>query len=209
MILAIAASMAIANPLPPHPADLAGTYVTSQMEMAGALELGADGRFRYQLEYGAVSETAEGDWRIDGQAVELTSNPMPTPPDFALVRDESAPSGELYVRLENGGFSWSPLEILVSFEGESRPVLLQAEADGSVALSPGKRATSVRMMLPVYAVAGTPVELSADNGHRLLFRLQPNDLGKALFRREPLIIDGSSIIMTRYDTHVVFRRAGQ
>ena len=60
------------------PADaVAGLYETDQMEVAAALELNTRGRFRYALEYGAVSERGEGDWVFDGRQVTLTSNPMP------------------------------------------------------------------------------------------------------------------------------------
>ncbi|WP_205481144.1 hypothetical protein [Sphingomonas arenae] len=55
---------------------LAGQYRLSQMEMGGALELRADGGFRYILDYGAVSEAAEGRWSIANGKVKLTSEPM-------------------------------------------------------------------------------------------------------------------------------------
>jgi hypothetical protein len=140
--------------------------------------------------------------------VELTSNPMPRSPDFTLVRDEPAPDGELYVAVEDTGFSWSPLRVQVALEGVKAPVELQSEADGRVVVPAGKRASSLQMIVPVYGMAGTPVVLGAGRGHRLLFRLEPNDVGKAAFRGEPLLLDGSSLVMIRYDTKIVFRRTG-
>ena len=53
-------------------AALPGFYVGNQMELAAAIELEPDGRFAYALDYGAVSETAEGRWRLEGEAVALT-----------------------------------------------------------------------------------------------------------------------------------------
>ena len=38
------------------------------MEVGAALELQKNGHFRYQLDYGAVSEHAEGDWTFDGKS---------------------------------------------------------------------------------------------------------------------------------------------
>jgi hypothetical protein len=60
------------------PAGAVGLYEIDQMEMAGGLELRADGRFAYGLDYGAVSEVAEGRWEsaADGGVV-LTTEPMP------------------------------------------------------------------------------------------------------------------------------------
>lgn len=56
-----------------------GLYEIDQMEMAGALELRPDGRFRYVFDYGAVSEVSEGDWAMDGTIIRLTTDPMPPP----------------------------------------------------------------------------------------------------------------------------------
>jgi hypothetical protein len=51
--------------------------VIDQMEMGGGLELRPDGRFRYALDYGAVSEGAEGKWAAERGMVVLTTDPMP------------------------------------------------------------------------------------------------------------------------------------
>ena len=62
------------------PASMAGLYQAQQMEVGAALELQKNGHFRYQLDYGAVSESAEGDWTFDGKTVRLTTNPRPSQP---------------------------------------------------------------------------------------------------------------------------------
>src|SRR5688572_5425810 len=54
----------------------AGFYTTSQIEVGAALELDDDGKFQYQLDYGAVSEAAEGKWVSDGTMVYLTATKM-------------------------------------------------------------------------------------------------------------------------------------
>ena len=79
-MLALAAFALAAAQLAPA-AAIAGCYETDQMEVAAALDLQPDGRFRYALDYGAVSEPGEGDWTFDGTAVLLTSNPMPPGPN--------------------------------------------------------------------------------------------------------------------------------
>ena len=61
------------------PRKFAGLYRINQMEMAGGLELRADGRFRYVFDYGAVSEETEGNWAAKGSTVLLTTDPMPRP----------------------------------------------------------------------------------------------------------------------------------
>ena len=70
MILA-ALLLAAAQPQP-----LAGFYRSNQMEIGAALQLDPDGKFQYQLDYGAVSESADGQWSSDGKAVYLTAKTM-------------------------------------------------------------------------------------------------------------------------------------
>ena len=57
-------------------ASLAGFYHSNQMEIGAAIELEADGKFDYALDYGAVSEVAEGTWTSDGKTVFLTATRM-------------------------------------------------------------------------------------------------------------------------------------
>jgi hypothetical protein len=73
--IAVALFLAVSPPL--TASKVAGLYEINQMEMGGGLELRPDGRFRYALEYGAVSEEAEGKWTLDNGSVQLTTEPMP------------------------------------------------------------------------------------------------------------------------------------
>ena len=57
-------------------ADLSGFYSASQMEVAAAIDLEPDGKFAYALDYGAVSEVAEGTWTSAGPTIYLTSTRM-------------------------------------------------------------------------------------------------------------------------------------
>ena len=54
----------------------AGFYTSSQMEVAAAIDLETDGKFAYSLDYGAVSEVAEGSWTSEGSTIYLTSARM-------------------------------------------------------------------------------------------------------------------------------------
>src|SRR3954465_6065523 len=88
----------------PAHSSVAGLYQSQTMEVGAALELQKNGHFRYQLDYGAVSEQAEGDWTSDGKTVWLTTRPKPVPPSFELVRDDPAPAGEVMMSIEPSGF---------------------------------------------------------------------------------------------------------
>ena len=68
----IAALLLAAADVPP----VTGFYRSNQIEIGAALQLDEDGRFMYQLDYGAVSEAAEGNWSSDGTTVFLTATRM-------------------------------------------------------------------------------------------------------------------------------------
>lgn len=66
MILAWIAALAS------DPGSLAGFYRSTAMEVGAAIEIDPDGSFAYALDYGAVSETAEGRWTRQGAQLLLT-----------------------------------------------------------------------------------------------------------------------------------------
>ena len=185
-------------------AGVAGVYETRQMEVAAALELKPDGHFRYALSYGAVDEEAEGDWTFDGKAVRLTSNPMPKAPSFELVRDDPAPKGELSMTLEDPGFAWGHgLEALARAES-NRLFEISADDSGHVDLTGKPPVQAIAPEMPVYGPTGQLFPLSTDRGHRLLFRFHANDLGKSRFDRQEVRLNGTDLVMDRYDTSFRF-----
>ena len=191
---------------PPAQASPTGLYELHQMEMGGGLELQANGRFRYALTYGAVDEEAEGNWTFDGKTVRLTSNPMPKAPSFELVRDDPAPKGELYLTLEDPGFQWGhPLEAIAA-DAAKRGFEISADDSGRVDLSGRPAIVAIAPEMPVYGPTGDVFPLSADRGHRLLFRFHANDLGKARFDKQELQQDGPDLRMERYDTSLRFAK---
>jgi hypothetical protein len=194
--------------LAPVPATLPGIYRSQQIEVGAGLELKEDGRFRYALDYGAVSELAEGKWTSDGKTVRLTSVPMPKAPGFEIVKDDPAPPGELWVEFENPGFDWGgPLEMLLTIDGET--TLLRTAPDELGRVDVGQRKIlAIRPLIPVYEEFGPPLKLAPGRGHRLTVRFSRNDLGKARFSGEPLTIEDGDLLLKRYDTTIRFRRVG-
>jgi hypothetical protein len=185
----------------------AGLYEIHQMEMAGGLELQANGHFRYAFSYGAADEEAEGDWTSDGKTIRLTTRPAPTPPNFELVRDDPAPKGELSLTLEPPGFGWEgSIDALVTIAGSGKKARVRTEGDGRIEIPAGITVTTVEPVVPIYGGTGTPIALSANSGHRLLLRFKPNDLGKAAFKQEPLAIDGNDLLLERYEAVIRFLR---
>jgi hypothetical protein len=202
-MIGLAALLLVAAPAPAK-ASPAGLYELHQMEMAGGLELKPDGHFRYALSYGAVDEEGHGDWTFDGKAVRLTSNPMPKAPSFELVRDDPVPQGDLYMTLQDPGFEWGhPLEAIAA-DAAKRGFEISADDSGRVDLTGKPSIVALAPEMPVYGPTGDIFPLSADRGHRLLFRFHANDLGKVRFDNELLKKDGADLLMERYDTSFRF-----
>jgi hypothetical protein len=191
----------------PHPASMVGVYQIRTMEVGGGLQLQKNGHFRYELEYGALDEMAEGNWAVKDGNVLLTTSPMPKQPTFDLVSDQAAPKCTLSLSVDWSKLDWSSApDALVTYERDPKELhLLQADDNGD--LHPEDCAVTMIMpLVPMYRVPGDPIKLSPTSGHRLSLRFQPNDLGHPAFDGEPLRINGSSLLMERYDAEVRFVR---
>lgn len=110
-MIALAAVLLAAAPLPTG--EVAGQYETDQIEVAAGLELQPGGRFRYALDYGAVSERAEGSWTFDGTTVRLTSTPLS--PELANGESSDARFTAEPLRLEDGDLLLARYETLFRF----------------------------------------------------------------------------------------------
>lgn len=94
MIAWLAALLLAVAPAAAPPEPLVGTYATQQMEAAAMLELKADGTFRYMLDYGAVSEAAEGQWTAAQGVVRVDSDPLALELLTEIERADAAFRGE-------------------------------------------------------------------------------------------------------------------
>ena len=188
-------------------ASVAGLYQAHQMEVGAALELQKSGHFRYQLDYGAVSESAEGDWTFDGKTVRLTTRPKPKPPSFELVRDDPAPAGEIVMVLEPPGFGDGyRLDAIATDTATGEKGRVTTDEQGRIEAGSHKLA-AVDPLVPVYGGRGGHFALSQERGHRLLLRFHANDLGHAAFDHEPLKLTPRGLELMRYDTAIRFIRS--
>ncbi|MFL6736577.1 MAG: hypothetical protein ACJ8F4_05915 [Sphingomonas sp.] len=190
------------------PTGVTGLYQAQQMEVGAALELQKNGHFRYQLDYGAVSEQAEGDWTFDGKTVRLTSKPMPKPPSFELLRDDPAPEGQLTMTVEPPGFGADYRIDAVAVDATTgEKGMVTTDSDGRVE-SGGRSLRSLDPLVPVYGNIGGHFALSPDRGHHLVLRFHANDLGRAAFDGEELQLTSRGLVFSRYDAEIRFVRVG-
>jgi len=190
----------------PAPA-VAGLYRAQQMEVGAALELKKNGHFRYQLDYGAVSEEAEGDWVKAGKTIRLTTRPAPHLPSFELVRDDLAPPGVIIITLEPPGFGAEGYRIdsIGTDAATGQQGMVTTDDQGRVDARSHKL-SAIEPLVPVYETIGGHFPLAPGRGHRLLLRFHANDLGKAAFDREPLTLTTEGLVLKRYGTEIRFNR---
>jgi len=195
---------ALALLLAPAP-SVAGFYQAHQMEVGAALELQKNGHFRYQLDYGAVSEHAEGDWSFDGKSVRLTTRPLPKQPAFELVRDDPAPAGEIVMTVEPPGFGADGyrLDAIATDAATGEKGRVTTDDRGKVEAGTHKL-SAVDPLVPVYGNVGGHFPLSAGSGHRLTLRFHANEIGTAAFDREALELTPRGLVLKRYDTEIRF-----
>lgn len=190
----------------PHPHELVGRYDGGQVEMAAALELMPDGRFRYALSYGALDERAAGRWRAEGGTVILDSDPVKAP-EFALLGQDAAPSGEARISLETPrGMNAQFFEAALLF-ADGTAGAGQLTADGLVmAIDPDRTLSHVRFRLGIFDLVSPPIAIDPAKGLALRFRFEPNDLGQADFRGDALELKDGALLLPRFDRVLRFRR---
>ena len=205
-IAVTASSSAIGQSAPASSSPLVGTYDGHQMEMAVGLELRADGRFDYGLSYGALDESASGTWRVDGNNVLLTSDPV-TPPRFTFLDQRPAPDGKMHIVLDlPKGWSRQVFHAEIGL-ADGRFVGGQlSDDDDTISLGAGDRPVSLRLGMDVYELSSDTIRLDGTPASSIRVRFEANDLGKVAFARTPLRIDGGNLLLERYGRSIVFRR---
>jgi len=207
--LLVAAAAAVAARAIAQSPSLVGTYDGRQMEMAAALELLADGRFRYGLAYGALDEEAAGKWTLRGDRVLLTSDPI-TAPRFVLVSQGRSAPGVLRVDLDlPKGVSRQYFDALIT-KANGQTERKQLAEDGLLLpFAAAEAPVTIRLSLQMFQVASGPVRLDANSGYSIRFRFEPNDIGKVAFQATPLKLVDGALLLDRHGRTIRFRRTGQ
>lgn len=193
----------------PGPQGLAGIYDGGQMEMGVGLRLRPNGRFDYQLAYGALDESASGTWTRDRDHVFLTSDPV-TPPKFSLVEQRPAADGKMHVVLDlPKGWSRQYFDAEVGLSDGRVAGGQLSDDDDIVELEPGDRPVSLRLDMGVYGLRSEAFRIDGVAPSVVHVRFDPNDIGKVAFAKTPLRIVGRTLTFERYGRSIVFRRTNQ
>jgi hypothetical protein len=187
------------------PAELAGIYNGSQMEVGTGLRLEADGRFEYFLSYGALDETAQGTWQATDAGVMLTSDPVKAP-RFELVRTDSGSGRVLEVTLEvSEDIPLQLFEVGVRMtDGSGMPASFDKDRV-SFRIKRGSQPEGVMLAFPMYQIASDPVLVPAGT-KAMHFRFVANDLGRVAFDHQVLPRDGDAFVLRRFDRVLRFHK---
>lgn len=183
--------------------QVAGLYDGQQTEIAALLELGTDGRYRYQLSYGALDEWSAGTWTLVGGAVVLASDPFKAP--AFEVRDEGASSGTLTVRMDmsNGA---DPQYFAVLLKRADGSVAIESMSVNGLTLAMGDNpVVSLRPLLAMFDLTGPAFEVPVD-GADVRITFLSNDIGFAGFDGERLVRSGDAYELLRYGRTLRFRK---
>jgi len=185
-------------------ASVAGVYTGSQAEVGTMLELGADGRYRYQLSYGALDEWSAGTWTRENDAIVLQSDAFVAP--LFEVSSDAGSAGELSVKLDlPDGFDPQYFAVMVHRKDGSAS-FESMRADGLVLPMGDNPVVSVRPVLPVMDLLGPEVAVPA-GGAVLKIVFKPNDLGFVGFSREVMPRNGDAYELVRHGLTLRFRTA--
>lgn len=182
---------------------IAGLYDGSRSEVAAMLELGEDGRYRYQLAYGALDEWSAGTWTRQGDAVVLQSDPYVAP--AFEVSEQGAGSGSLSVTMDlpNG---LDPQYFAVTLHRKDGSAAFESMTSDGLEIPMGDNpVVSLRPVLPVMDLMG-PSFAVPEGGAALKIAFRPNDLGFAGFSGEVLARSGVAFAMARHGLTLRFRR---
>jgi len=184
---------------------LAGHYRAAEgHELAAEIILAPDGRFEYQLAYGALDETASGHWRADGNRACLTTDPRPVPPEFVRQPPGDAAGPTVMVTMEGRGIAG--IDFRIGFDSGD-PVDGYTQYDGWQ-LPPEEHRIPrwIEVADPIHRFASPRFTLTPQDAGRLTVALVPHDLGVVDFEDACLEVAGQQAILHRKEGDMRFVR---
>lgn len=195
-------SLVLALCAPAAAQSLAGRYRLAEgPDVAGQLELTADGRFGYELAAGALDERAQGRWEQRGEAACLTTEPKPTPPAFRAIE---AAGHEATVRVVwPNGRGIAGVDFTIGFDS-GEPVSGYTQEDGWTLPEEETRTPRwIELTEPIYRVRLARTEFA---GRHFRAELVPGDIGVVDFQGACLTRQGDRYVLRRTEGEMRFVR---
>lgn len=176
-------------------APVEGLYLLSKPETASAIELRADGRFRWMFTQGALDLDAAGRWRADGERIILDSDPKPIPPRFEIAGRTPGEPGIIAVRVvHTDGEPIDGVDVAIRYASGEADV--GYTNDGGIArltLEPGRTPAGIAVTIGMFGLAPREFAEVPVAGEVITIRLHPNDLGTETFDALPVQRSGNAL----------------
>ncbi|MGE3693276.1 MAG: hypothetical protein AB7F98_18015 [Novosphingobium sp.] len=195
-LLAVMAAALGSGPAMAAGAPGPGHYRVSEgPDVAGALIIGTDHRFKYMLAAGALDEHAQGSWYREGSRVCLRTEPRPVPPVFSIAAEpQSAQESTLMVTWPDGQ-GIALVDFRIGFElGEPQQGYTQTYG-WSMPEDDNRVPRWIELSVPMYRIKSPRFALSGLNKVHAI--LTPNDLGVVDFQGACLEKRGDAYVLHR------------
>lgn len=190
------------------PAPPAGDYVHSEMELVAGIRLQEDGTFLYGLTVGALDETAQGRWRINGNRIEFESDPRPVAPTITAGPVEDAPGEPFSLRvLTPGGRDMPGVDLRIDFDSGEPLESYMAGQPWSLPEDERRTARFVTFSMSSYRLQSARLPLDPKAGTVATFLLTPNDFGVVDMTGSYAEIAGEVLVLHRPEGTMQFRRS--
>jgi hypothetical protein len=203
--LLLTAAPALAQPTP------TGLYrAQAGPDVASALEIAPDGRFRYERSEGALDEQASGRWTQTADGVTLETLPHPRPPEWQINTIGEAKESPLtiVVRVPGGGTdSLAGIYLRIGFANGDRQAGMTQYDGWQMDPAETRQPVWVEFSEPIHGVASKRFDLPQRKGMALSVTLVPNDIGIAAFDKTPVTMTKDGIMLHWRDQDIPYARA--
>lgn len=194
--------LALAGAAEAKPALVGHYRVAEGPDVAGELEITADGHFAYYLAAGALDEQARGVWQMQGEQICLTTEPTPVAPTFALgPRGSDGPEAPTLLVTWPNGQGIAGVDFRLGFaEGDPAEDYTQ-DYGWTLNEDEPRKPIWVEVVEPIHGVVSPRFSLSATDSGTIVVVLTPNDIGTVDFR--------SACLERRDEVYILHRNGGE
>jgi len=182
--------------------------LTGVHDAASELELLPDHHFRYALAYGALDENAEGEWKLVGDTVLLTTLPTPKAPAITASSAGHIDGPVLQIKVNDpNGHGIAAVDFELRFASGAPYIGYTQDYGWTPPEGETRVPVSVRFSMPMYGLASPEFTIDTARANDLVFVLTPNDIGIVNFREQILKVTPDALVMQRGGDDLRYIRA--
>jgi hypothetical protein len=196
---------------PPSPAGL--YRAQAGPDLASAIELGPDGRFRYQLSEGALDEEAGGRWTQDGPgAITLQTLPRPRAPLWSLEPIGETQEAPLAIKVTlpgANGRGTAGIDFRLGFTNGDIQASYTQEDGWTMRPDDPRQPAWLELAEPIHGATSPRFPLPERRGLAITVLLTPNDIGIADFDRTPATMTAQGLVLHWRGRDIPYEKVGR